>query len=412
MLWLREELFRTGDERARRLLLEAVRDENPEVSRLAADAIAVYGPAPGGRNSTAAALLLEHSDRGPEKTVAVASDGDDVDLNALLETVWQLDNADDIANVLSFLLPLEPYEFAPFEPWVVEQLLHPVVKVRTEAVMCLANFKPDHPDIDPMLDAFFDYGSVEERETALSVVLKTERVEFLDRVLAMLHQDPVPGLRLRAALVAKTWDLPEVELALTAALQDPDCDVRVAAALGLARVGESAGADILAAIAGGQDSYCGGPESRDARRRALIYLSYLADSRCVPPALQLLCERPLGVSNLADVFAAINALREVDALAEARPMLLELLQDPSLFIRVHAAGALHEIGEPAGTDALIAFMTDPVDPNLRRQAIQRAGEFVDPVFQPAFESLTTHPDPYTAQKAVEALEKLQSGQGN
>ena len=203
-----------------------------------------------------------------------------------------------------------------------------------------------------------------------------------------------------------------MKVSLTSALQDPDCLVRVAAALGIARLGDSTGADLLAAFAGGQDAYCAGPEGRKARVRAMTFLSYLGDPRCIPPALQWLCERPLGVSSTTETTAAIHALREVGALQEAQAVLVELLDDPAYFVGMEAAAALHEIGDSTGTEALIAFMTDPTNPNHRWQGITRAAELVDPVFQPVFESLTTHPDPLTAAKAVEALEKLQSAQGN
>jgi HEAT repeat protein len=81
-----------------------------------------------------------------------------------------------------------------------------------------------------------------------------------------------------------------------------------------------------------------------------------------------------------------------------------------VFVLRAAAAALGEIKSRAGTAALISVLNnEKLDSDVRREAARSLGLIGDPSATSALKAASTSADPYLAQIAYEALQKLSRG---
>jgi len=144
-------------------------------------------------------------------------------------------------------------------------------------------------------------------------------------------------------------------------------------------------------------------------RRETAYALGKTHSRSATSALseRLLNDKENGVRG-----AAAIALGQIADEAAVVPLVQTLQQQrkPNVFVLRAAAAALGEIKSRAGTAALISVLNnEKLDSDVRREAARSLGLIGDPSATSALKAASTSADPYLAQIAYEALQKLSRG---
>jgi HEAT repeat protein len=255
-----------------------------------------------------------------------------------------------------------------------------------------------------------------------------------DRVAALLEAaglvDPEaaklrrgrPGARRRAGDVLGQIASPGTREPLRAALEDPDALVRLAAARGLAELGDSEVASVMSAIADVAAEHQAGAVAElvltlGTRAPGSLGALYATSGS---PAVRRLVVATIGELRLGAHVALLRAaLTEEDELAaraarglgligdvEATPDLLALLADPqrSWFVRAAATTALGRLGDPAAVAPLAAELAES-DEWPRRRAAAEALAQLGPSGESALRAALAGPSPEAHEHAAAALDR-------
>jgi HEAT repeat protein len=243
----------------------------------------------------------------------------------------------------------------------------PEMKVRVEVVRALRELR-DPTAVPALLGAMGD-PEPRVREEALSALVEVyaerDRVgpvgRFLEAFSDEYHRSSVPPYT--------TVD-PGVFQALSAALRDPDRDIRREAALALGILNGTSTMTALTAALQDPDA-----EVRAAAATAVGKIATPQEGRVLVP---LLADEATQVRNRA--LQAIGVLR----VREAGPALRQLYESNARKdVGLRALAALSRLGDPAHADLFQELMQDP-DPERKRLAIEGLGRLLDPSRLPSF----------------------------
>ena len=116
----------------------------------------------------------------------------------------------------------------------------------------------------------------------------------------------------------------------------------------------------------------------------------------------------VALGNIADESAVVT-LAGTLAPELATPGSSKRKREQNVFVLRAAAVSLGQIGSRAGTPALIAVLNnEKLDSDVRREAARALGAIADPAAAPALRAASTAADPFLAQIAYEALQKLRT----
>ncbi len=221
----------------------------------------------------------------------------------------------------------------------------------------------------------------------------TERRLAVALLLAFLSQ-PIAGAA--EALPAKPESGSAVAATLTAALADPDRQVRLEAARALERIGPGCTDMVARCLQHGDAS---------VRVGAIIVLArFGAEAKqAVPALIQCLSDPVVEVR-----FAAARALRAVGREAQAAaPALSRLLADPDRLVRMNSADALEAIGPPAvaPTAAMLVSSPDAAARMASADVLRRIGAEAAPAV-PALAGAMSDPAPEVRNAAAQALRAI------
>ena len=213
-----------------------------------------------------------------------------------------------------------------------------------------------------------------------------------------------------AVMKLGTMRLASASRAVLPALQDSAAIVRATAAKSILSIGSEDSVPHLLPLLNDKDEFV---------RREAAYALGLTRSRNATAALseRLLNDKEDGVRGAAAVAlghigdeAAVIAL--VGALAPelSAPANKKRKREPNVFVLRAAATALGQIRSRAGTAALISALNNEDFPSdVRREAARSLGLIGDPAAAPALRAASTAADPFLAEIAHQALQKLSRG---
>jgi HEAT repeat protein len=224
-----------------------------------------------------------------------------------------------------------------------------------------------------------------------STRMRRQAVERLRRGMAsavipvftrVLREDPEAEVREAAALALSEHREQESVDALIAALTDPAAEVRSAAVDGLRRVGDSSAVPALAPLLKAAD-----PGLRSRVAQALKMLGWQPDE----PELE------------ADFLVALGDLSRAAILGKAAVgALAKVLEDSAYQRRVVAVNRLAEIGDPTAIPPLIMALRDH-ESVVRSAAANALGRLGATVAGPRLVSLLRDVDPNVRAASAEAL---------
>jgi len=285
-------------------------------------------------------------------------------------------------------------------------LLHdPVSAVRGAAATALGNLKAALA-LDPLLSLLDD----DDPEVQLAAVESLGRlgdkhaIDPLATLLAATTAPPqpmgeesppglAPDFRLRAAIAIALMRLddPRGVTAIAACLKDPLDNNREHAAteVALSRVkGDSLTALMIAALG-------------DPCIRVRIYTAVALGHIATPAAVDALLANTDDRENLSDNLSALAETKDdraVDALAR-------FLDDSDPMIRRTAAASIATLGDPAGTEPLIAHLSDQ-STEVRAALIDALLKLKAKSALPALRSLADNDDPNVRARAERAIKRL------
>ena len=252
--------------------------------------------------------------------------------------------------------------------------------VTRAALAYLTNVPPERPDrraLREALAAAVQHADPQVRQAAvelLSAYRDTIGLAHAGQVIAELLQDRSAPVRARALqalrqLARQPIDDEDLVTAVTAALRDESESVRQAAAQAVSRVMPRQRA--VRALAEALD------EEPSWAVRKVIYLELAAFGADAAPAMPVILKRLLTTrDDMSDTLRAIRQIRTVTP--EARPVLLELLQQRDPTKRVTAAVLLSQLKDVPSSPRVIAALEsalqlapDPLKPRVR-EALERA----------------------------------------
>ena len=184
---------------------------------------------------------------------------------------------------------------------------------------------------------------------------------------------------------------------LRAALQDEEADVRRAAAMALARLGDEVAVDALIGALVDPDP--------GVRRDAIYGLGDIEDPRSVQPLIGLLGDTDADIRR-----AAAWALGELEDPQAVGP-LTALLQDEDAQVRRDAIQALGEIEDPSALDSIASALNDS-SAEVRRHAVWALGEFEDPATLDLLVGAFNDDDAEVRRYAAWALGELEDSRAN
>jgi HEAT repeat protein/beta-lactamase regulating signal transducer with metallopeptidase domain len=184
---------------------------------------------------------------------------------------------------------------------------------------------------------------------------------------------------------------PRMVAALTAALKDPDKEVRESALHALVRLRDPSVFEPL--VQALKDA------SADVREQAAHGLSQLRDKRAVEPLMSALNDPSASVREaLVHALSQLRDPRTVDPLITA-------LGDASQSVREQAAFALGQLRDPRAVEPLIAALKD-VNGDVREQVVFALGQLRDKRAAGALAGLMKDPDEDVREQAVFALGQM------
>ena len=228
-----------------------------------------------------------------------------------------------------------------------------------------------------------------------------EQKEAEGRLIAALSaalDDPEPEVRLSSAQALGSLDDPRAVEALLEALRtDTDAGVRKMAAWALGEIESPA-------AVGGLSQAARSDESGDVRAMAVWALGEIESPEAVPALGAALRDSDLEVRRMA-----VWALGEIES-AESVEWLTPALGDGDVEIRRKAAWALGEIQSPAAVSALGGALRDS-DAEVRATAAWALGEIQSPSGVDALRTVIRDSDVEVRRKAVWALGEIQDVRG-
>ena len=229
--------------------------------------------------------------------------------------------------------------------------------VRQAAILALAEIG-DPSVVDRLARACSDERP-EVRFQALSAIARLDRERAVSPVRAALS-DPDPEVRAQACEVFEEIGGADVRAAVAPLVDDPDPRVRLAAAAAIGRLGHAAGADVLLAALGSDDTFL----------------------------------------DAADI---LGRLGEERAIAPLRARLRRWLGHPLL--KVAAAGALHRLGVPEGRAYLLSSLAGRRW-EVKGFAAELCAELGIVEARAHLERLQAHPGPLDPDTIAAALARL------
>lgn len=296
------------------------------------------------------------------------------------------------------------------------------------------------------------------RRIALLDIADLEDAGLLPALVAALHDDPAPEVRLEAARVLASWERDEIVEALCGALLDPDAEVSAAAAQSLSELKNPASGTVLRRWVERPEPFVRAATLRalrelrfadafepalqaladttpSVRLEAVAVLGWLKDARALAPLAALAtCDAEtdvrraaVGSLGFAPATHAVATAALFDALRDgawqvreeaattlgklrapaARAQLVAALDDDYWQVRLRAVRALGQIGDASAAQAAAALLTHAIS-NLRKEAALALGELRDPSTLQALRNALEDRDPDVRKAVRIALQQVES----
>jgi HEAT repeat protein len=208
------------------------------------------------------------------------------------------------------------------------------------------------------------------RVNAVEVVATTKRIRLMPQVRRLLESDPVPPVRFAAVLAVGDLEYRLAERTITPLLQDPDRNVRIAAAYAMYRLGSAQNLDVI------RKSLAS--DNQTVRANAALLLGKIGDKS----ALRYLWWT-LGRKD-SDDKVRLQAVEAIAMLGDEKiyqqrlwAMLISAYADDRV-IGIRAMGAL---GTPGAKEALITKLDDDVL-QVRLATAEQLGKLGDTTGEP------------------------------
>src|SRR5574341_148785 len=202
-----------------------------------------------------------------------------------------------------------------------------------------------------------------------------------DPAITAALADPEREVRLAACYYFQRGSGSDVP-ALAAALPDPDPSVRLAVIKALARIGDTAGIKVIQSMC--DDAVQG---LRTAAWWAIRQIA--ARSGGIPGLVIALSDpdpdRRVEAASALGQYAATHT--DLTGIETAAPALVRRLDDPEREVRMAAAYALGALGDPAGIEDLVAALNRTDDTGLRLVIVKALGKIGDAAAIPTLDQL-------------------------
>jgi HEAT repeat protein len=365
-------------------LIEALRDQDADVRRAAAEALGWIG-AP-------AVPALSEALRDQDKDVrgaavwalrGIGAPAVPALSAALRDQDWRV--RFEAARVLGQMGEVA----APAVPVLIEILRDQDVFVRSTAAGALWNISQNPVGIPILIQALRDqdrYG----RSAAARALGQMGDATAVPSLIEVLGDQDRYGRSAAARALGRIGDATAVP-ALREALRDQNWDVRREAANALGRIGEAAAPAVPALIEALRD------ESEYVRSEAAEALGEIGEA-AVPALREALRDQNWYVRR--EAAEALGLIGDPSAV----PALIEALGDQDWDVRREAAEALGLIGDPSAVPALIEALGDQ-DWDVRREAAEALGRIGAPAVPALIEALRDQ-DAFVGWRAAKALENI------